>query len=872
MTLAKARAAVIGAIRADEVRNDARGWTANLAIFRIVYLSFCGLPWALRYLHWTEKILPNLSRSMWVPISFYRLLPVGLLGNVRLAQGLAVAEIVFIVLGIVGFYTRSSIALATLISLYAFGLMENLGKVDHFHQLIWFMALLAAGPSGQFLSVDALRRAVRNADQGNIEPSFPPSAALWTFRYMWLLMGVLYLGTGVAKLQSALTTHWAGAENLHNILWRKWIELRWYDPHFAGVMRVDSLPGWLLTLLGAGVIAFEIGFILAVFFRSVRPALGLWGLAFHVGNGLVLKIWFATLMLAYVCMFDWTAMGRAVWRRGRGPLLVFYDGACGFCRRTVAVLRSLDIFDALKPVAGLSNDPSRNSYSQISDEMLARDVYAASGGRIAAGYDAYAWIAKRLFLLWPIAPVLSLGRTLGRRVYRGVADSRHCSLAAPEHKQRAAAGNPEFRLIHRVGLALVVCQLGISSFMLLYSLEDAYLPPQVTSLRTARRVVNGIGKRRPVWPFDLYPTFAFITPPDVAVWEARWVASGGGEIRVSPRAYDHAFGNSGLVWNVTTGMLDERDPERSRARSLDLVRLLWRGETPEIQRSATAVRIYRAQYRLQSDENAPPVNESLLHSFPVGPASGVGSSELPARAQTGLDHQWNAFSRAGARIYNLQCFSPNNVSTSGGNLVITTKLETATCSSIDLPPATYHYTSGYASMRSFNFLYGTVEFRAKFGGGARSGAWPAVWMADASCQSSDPTGTDNHCNGQEIDIAEIMNSKFTRINQQIHVDQFSHNDGCTASATDTSKNFHVYQLVWAAGSLVFKVDGKTTCKISRRYVPNAPMYVKIDMYVGNYGGPVNNRSLPWTTLVDYVKVTQGSTVVFNDDFDLEATH
>lgn len=174
-------------------------------------------------------------------------------------------------------------------------------------------------------------------------------------------------------------------------------------------------------------------------------------------------------------------------------------------------------------------------------------------------------------------------------------------------------------------------------------------------------------------------------------------------------------------------------------------------------------------------------------------------------------------------------------------------------------------------MRSFNFLYGTLEVRAKFGGGASTGSWPIVWMEDASCQASDPTGTDDRCNGQEIDVAEILNSDFTHVNQQIHVDNYKRHDGCTASTTDTSQNFHVYQLVWSAGSLVFKIDGATTCTINRTYVPNAPMYVKINNFVGGVGGSVNNSSLPWNTLVDYVRVTQGSAVVFNDDFNLNAT-
>jgi len=242
-----------------------------------------------------------------------------------------------------------------------------------------------------------------------------------------------------------------------------------------------------------------------------------------------------------------------------------------------------------------------------------------------------------------------------------------------------------------------------------------------------------------------------------------------------------------------------------------------------------------------------------------------------ALSQTALSGQWIAFDRAGAPESDLQCFTPRNVMVSGGNLLITTKSETASCASFDLPYKTYHYTSGYVAMRTFNFLYGTVEFRAKFGGGPGTGAWPTVWMADASCQASDPTGTDDKCNGQEIDIAEILNSDPTHVNQEIHVDNFTHNDGCKPFATDTSQSFHVYQLVWSAGSLVFRIDGTTTCTITQRYVPNTAMYLKIDMYVGSYGGPVNNSSLPWTTLVDYVKVTQGSAVIFNDDFNLDTT-
>jgi predicted DCC family thiol-disulfide oxidoreductase YuxK len=575
---------------------------------------------------------------MWVQISYYRLLPIGLLRSVAVAQVLAAADIALIVLGIVGFYTRSSIGLATLISLYAFGLMENIGKVDHFQHIIWFMALLAAGPSGCFLSIDALRRTITRANEGSIEAPIPSSAGLWTLRYTWLMMGALYLPVGIAKLQSSLADHWAGPANLRNIMWRTWLAWYWYDPHFGRPVRADSLPAVVLAILGVSVVVFEVGFIVAVFFRRTRPVWTLWGIAFHVGNGLVLRIWFTTLMAAYVSLFDWVAIGRSFTRRGSDPLLVFYDQRCQFCRRTVAILRLFDLFGTLKPVANISRDPVRERYPQISDEMLAADLYAVDGVRIMRGYEAYIWIAKRTLLFWPIGAILqfSLLAVLGRRFYRRMSDSRHCRLTIRQEKEKAAPIRRQFGLIHRVGPALFACELAISSCMLLYHFPEIYMPASLPMLKTARRLVYDIGKRRPVWPFDLYPTFTPAMRPDIEVWEARWVTLGGNEIRISPTAYYDLFGNAGITWNVTSReILRATNSEQGQASSLNLVQLLWQHELPNIRRNVIAVNVYRAEYRLQPPTGQFPamlLAQRILYTFPL---SKIVDNPVPRKILTG---------------------------------------------------------------------------------------------------------------------------------------------------------------------------------------------------------------------------------------------
>jgi hypothetical protein len=236
----------------------------------------------------------------------------------------------------------------------------------------------------------------------------------------------------------------------------------------------------------------------------------------------------------------------------------------------------------------------------------------------------------------------------------------------------------------------------------------------------------------------------------------------------------------------------------------------------------------------------------------------------------GLSNQWIAFNRAGSPNSGQQCFLPSNVAAGKGALTLTAQHVNSTCASMDFPRASsYPYTSAELAMKRFNFLYGTVEFKGKFGGGAKSGSWPAVWLYDASCQNSDPTGTDNNCTAEEIDMTEILSGNFSQVAQNLHIPKQKYDKTCLARVTDVSLNYHTYDLVWAPGSLVWKIDGKKTCSMTSK-IPSHSMYLKIDVFVGgNTGGTVNNATFPWTTTIQYVRVTQNGTTVFYDNFSPE---
>ena len=627
--------------KADEIATDAFGWTANLAIFRVVFLAAVALPFACDVLRWTELVMPALPAEVWVPVAFYRHIPFHWLVNAALAHAMTVADIVLIATALAGFFTRTTLTLATLLSLYLFALPENLGKVSHFHHTIWFMALLAAGPSGQMLSVDAIIAAIRRADRGEVNLEVPPRSALTTLRYAWTLIGVLYLGSGLAKLNATYLYRWVNADNLRHIFWRNWFERRIYRPGFAMPLRVDHLPAVILDAWGAGAVALETGFLAFVLFRWARWFLILGGLAFHAGNGLILGIWFHTLIGGYVCLVDWSSLGRRLTGKLTGqrePLLILYDGTCKMCRRTLAILKTIDMSGALVPVSGFSADSRRLMHPEITEEMVLHDLYVVGQGYVAGGYDAYQKMAANLPLLWLLAPLMKFPpiAAVGRRIYRRVADSRYCAIdeaSRPMPPIPVTAGRVKVAVtpggyngvsgdwwaLHVVGIFLIVAELTLS--MLAFATQElsaTELPGSLQpSIQVASKMVSRIPGRALLspWPFDLYPTFTGPAPTAGLYrrWEIVLASADGSERPIPPEAFGRALG----YWSTTANLMTDisRNPS-SDGRRAAVVLLLW-ANLPARSRAATVtIRAYDSTYSTDPDD-VHLVRRMLIAEFPT---------------------------------------------------------------------------------------------------------------------------------------------------------------------------------------------------------------------------------------------------------------
>ena len=261
-------------------------------------------------------------------------------------------------------------------------------------------------------------------------------------------------------------------------------------------------------------------------------------------------------------------------------------------------------------------------------------------------------------------------------------------------------------------------------------------------------------------------------------------------------------------------------------------------------------------------------------------AIGVGSASRPAmpvtpsvtpRVTTIFDSEfsgstlspnWTAVTGSNPSTTNLEleCYSKHNVVV--GNGVLREVASTGTSCGADCPPTSTTlcpYVSGAIQWASFSFTYGTVSVRAKFSGGV--GTWPAIWLLGSNCQS--PTWIDASCDwpapgSNEIDIAEILRSNTKHVNQQLHTVDASDTvqaPFCYSKTSDVTKNWHTYTVVWAQGSLTWKIDGIQTCQMTT-LVPSTPMFLIINTAVGGVGvNRVDASTLPKTTEVDYVRVT-----------------
>ena len=262
---------------------------------------------------------------------------------------------------------------------------------------------LMFAPAGAALSVDRLVRIWRGKETAAIRPRAP-----WAQRMMQFQTALAYFATAYWK---SMGTDWVNGTALHYVL--RLDEFRRFPlPGWVRAPLVEKLATW-------GTLALEFALGTLVWVRDLRYPLLLAGLLLHLSLEYAMNVpLFQWVILATYVNFvypedlarAWAWVRERVGPRLGEPVAVAYDGASLQVARRAELLRALDVFARLRLVdirsgaeaAGVSAKEARN-------RLL---VVAPDGPR--EGFDGLCYVARRVPLLWPLAPAAVLRR--GSRV------------------------------------------------------------------------------------------------------------------------------------------------------------------------------------------------------------------------------------------------------------------------------------------------------------------------------------------------------------------------------------------------------------------------------------------------------------------------
>jgi hypothetical protein len=198
-----------------------------------------------------------------------------------------------------GLFTRVALAGAFVLQLVLEALLNCFGKVTHSTiPLLYAMLFFALSPCDRAFAFDVLRwrrwpRAgqdvLRREERDNLSPY-----ARWPFELLFIELALFYFHAGYSKLSTG-GLGWADGYTLqYHLVHRQQPLGLWLAPHL-----------WLCRLLSILVLAFELGFPVAILARRLRAPFLIGGVVFHLANQLLLTIMFWPVLAVYALFVPW---------------------------------------------------------------------------------------------------------------------------------------------------------------------------------------------------------------------------------------------------------------------------------------------------------------------------------------------------------------------------------------------------------------------------------------------------------------------------------------------------------------------------------------------------------------------------------------
>jgi hypothetical protein len=230
---------------------------------------------------WLSPALVRTMQADQYAYSFWWMVPDG---SLWAAYAISMAVLALFTLGL---WTRvTSILSLVIVISFAHRAPSAMFGLDQINAMLTLY--LAIGPSGQALSLDALRHRRR---QGDESPRPAPSAgANLSLRLINVHMCVIYFFAGVSKLQGE--SWWTG-----EAMWRAVSNLEYQSADLTWL----AWHPLLINLMTHVCVLWEISFCFLIWRPWLRPLVLLVAVALHVGIGAFLGMWTFGLIMLVGC-------------------------------------------------------------------------------------------------------------------------------------------------------------------------------------------------------------------------------------------------------------------------------------------------------------------------------------------------------------------------------------------------------------------------------------------------------------------------------------------------------------------------------------------------------------------------------------------
>jgi predicted DCC family thiol-disulfide oxidoreductase YuxK/uncharacterized membrane protein YphA (DoxX/SURF4 family) len=405
----------------------------NLAICRILFFGAM----FLFYLPQDYAPFGAVSKVFFYPIWFFDRLDLPVLSP-RTLDILEVAWLTALALSCVGLFTRLATFASLVLAVYILGLPNNFGSTYHYDTLIILvLATMALSRCGDGWSLDELIRAARRPAGSQLAQRVPSGEYLWPTQMIRLTMALVFFAAGVAKIRHG-GLEWILSNNMAVMLVRHHYHIANVDPLTSWGLAIAQYP-WMSSLLAGGAMVGETLYPLALFSRRLRPVLVLTVFFMQVGIRVLMGPTFNQYLICNLFWIPWdrVSAGTRRWLPASERYSVIFDGGCGLCQRTVAIVRQVDILNKVE-ILNVFTDWStiHARFPDLDEETCLKNMQVVTDdGRRAEGFDGYRLLLRVLPIGWVILPLLFVPGVpfLGRRIYAVVAARRAtttCGLTA----------------------------------------------------------------------------------------------------------------------------------------------------------------------------------------------------------------------------------------------------------------------------------------------------------------------------------------------------------------------------------------------------------------------------------------------------------